>query len=91
MCFLPCCVGAAAAAPVAYYGAKKSISSAIDEQASSNWIAPEIDHEAEEQARLDKLERTKKGFKKRDAVQDIQDKYKSERDSKKATQTRKRK
>lgn len=70
---------------------RKSITSAIDDQDSSRWVAPEIDHEAEEQARLDKLERTKKGFKHRDTVQGIQDKYKTERDNAKASKPRKRK
>ena len=66
---------------------RKSITSAIDDQDSSNWIAPEIDHEAEEQARLDRLEKTKKGFRNRDTVQNIQDKYKTE---KKAAEVKKR-
>lgn len=75
MCFLPCCVGAAVAAPVAYYGAKKSVSQAISDRDDSNWIKPEVDPVKEEEERLKSIERTKKGFKRRTAAQSVQEKY----------------
>lgn len=40
--------------PYACDACRKSISNAIDDQDSSNWVAPEIDHEQEEQKRLDR-------------------------------------
>ncbi|KAL3141834.1 hypothetical protein ABBQ32_004504 [Trebouxia sp. C0010 RCD-2024] len=77
MCFLPCCVGAAVAAPVAYYGAKKSISQTVNDHDDSNWIKPEVDPVREEEERQKSIERTKKGFKRRTAAQSVQEKYRS--------------
>lgn len=77
MCLLPCCVGAAAGAPIAYYSAKKSITQAINDQDDANWIKPEVDPVKEEEDRLKSIERTKAGFKRRSAAQSVQEKYRS--------------
>lgn len=64
------------AAPVAFYGAKKSISQTINDH-DSNWIKPEVDPVREEEERQKSIERTKKGFKRRTAAQSVQEKYRS--------------
>ncbi|DBA78300.1 TPA: hypothetical protein ACH3X2_008247 [Trebouxia sp. C0005] len=54
---------------------EKSISQAISDQDDSNWIKPEVDPVKEEEDRLRSIERTKAGFKRREAAQSVQEKY----------------